>query len=202
MQNVPGISGFSPGKAKSCLWAINIWYYSVVFEGNNYGYIYSLNTSIMVKNIIIGVLLVGVLFLVVFANLKASEAERQKQVAEQYATEAQLVAEKAAAEARRLESIAIMQKEKAEELNELLNQSDLGQEVLKLQFLVKEYEQAATTAAAEARMQLAESLSMKESAESSQEEAEQQRAMAEQAMQEAQNQISELKKLLTACQNQ
>jgi WD40 repeat protein len=64
--------------------------------------------------IIAGAIAIGALFLVVYANLKATEAEKQKIIADENA----VAATEAAAEARKQESLAILEKERAERARE------------------------------------------------------------------------------------
>jgi WD40 repeat protein len=72
---------------------------------------------------------VGALFLVVFANLKAKEAERQKIVAQ----EQEQAAIEAAAEARRQETIAIQQKEAADEARAEADKQRVAAEAAKVE---------------------------------------------------------------------
>jgi hypothetical protein len=170
----------------------------------------------MIKNIMIAALSLGILFLVVFANLKANEAKKQRQLAQEH----EKAAIEAAAEARRQEVMAqnLMQEVQIEasEYKELLNASDLGQKVLELKeevarqhLISQEQEQVAIEASAEARRQEAEAIKMQELAEASREEAEKQRALAEEnhiravrLSEKAKEQIEKLKKELEACQSQ
>lgn len=68
-----------------------------------------------IKNILLIILIVYGLGMTVFANLKANEAEKQKQVAAQQ----EIMAIEASAEARKAEAEAIMAKNEAEMQREL-----------------------------------------------------------------------------------
>ena len=72
----------------------------------------------MVKNVIIGVLAIGLIFMTVFASLKATEAERQRVLAEEAQAAAVMQEEMAirqAAIARAAEAEALREKELAEQ---------------------------------------------------------------------------------------
>jgi CHAT domain-containing protein len=152
----------------------------------------------MIKNAMIGMLSIVSIFFVVYANLKANEAEKQRQIAqeqEKAAIEAAAEARRQAAEATHSEALRLVAENQLQAVIDITNNEELVRSNISLR--------------AQLERTWDERDDLRRIANEARDEASRQRVIAEEnhieAMRQskkANDQIEKLKKELEACQNQ